>query len=218
MSWKSLVKCGWLLPFAFLLVADCGGGGPARDVCEGDATCNGRGTCDDSSGAVVCTCDQGWGGSRCDQCDAGYQDYGDGECRPSDPCADASCAAENRECTNDQGTAVCGDCLAGYHDEGGVCIADTACQPTSCSGHGVCDDSTTPDTRTTGTGSAGRPILAPPPAARRRTASAPTTRVPRCAATAWPGITMKAACASWMPPARPPAAAATAYATTRPVR
>ncbi|MBN2497050.1 MAG: putative metal-binding motif-containing protein [Deltaproteobacteria bacterium] len=117
----------------------------SQDECVLDETCgpnscNGHGACDDSSGSVVCTCDPGYSGRFCSWCAQGYEDYGDGECRPSDPCAGSDCAAQNRECTNDQGAAVCGDCLPGYHDEDGSCVADLTCQPDSCSGHGECDD------------------------------------------------------------------------------
>ncbi|MBN2497042.1 MAG: formylglycine-generating enzyme family protein [Deltaproteobacteria bacterium] len=83
----------------------------------------------------------GAGGALC-SCDPDYEDYGDGSCRPSDPCAgDTACADQHRECSNDQGTAVCGDCVAGYHDEAGACVSDESCLTNTCSGHGVCDDS-----------------------------------------------------------------------------
>ncbi|RJO67331.1 MAG: hypothetical protein C4523_09810 [Myxococcales bacterium] len=75
-------------------------------------------------------------------CDQDFQDYGDGECRPSDPCAeDTECAAAHRMCENNAGQPACGDCAAGYHEDGGNCGEDTGCQETTCSGHGDCDDS-----------------------------------------------------------------------------
>ncbi|MBN2498094.1 MAG: hypothetical protein JXR96_26120, partial [Deltaproteobacteria bacterium] len=111
------------------------------EECDGNASCNNRGTCDDSTGEIVCYCDQGWAGERCERCALGYTDYGDGECRPADPCADdTTCAEQHRACENDQGTAVCGDCLAGYHEEEGVCVEDVACGPNTCNGRGTCDD------------------------------------------------------------------------------
>jgi hypothetical protein len=111
------------------------------EECQGDATCNNHGGCDDSGGVISCTCDVEYTGDRCELCADGFQDYGDGNCRPSDPCADdVECAAQFRACDNDQGSAVCGDCLAGYHPDGDSCLVDQSCIDTSCSGHGSCDD------------------------------------------------------------------------------
>jgi hypothetical protein len=44
--------------------------------CRAD-TCNDRGTCDDSSGTAVCTCDAPYGGPYCDGCMAGLKAEGD---------------------------------------------------------------------------------------------------------------------------------------------
>jgi hypothetical protein len=44
--------------------------------CEA-ATCNERGTCDDSSGVAVCTCDAPYGGQNCDGCMGGLKADGD---------------------------------------------------------------------------------------------------------------------------------------------
>ncbi|MBW2703649.1 MAG: putative metal-binding motif-containing protein, partial [Deltaproteobacteria bacterium] len=127
------------LTLAVFVLRGCGDE-QARQTCQADS-CSGHGTCDDGSDMIVCDCDQGYAGDICDSCTTGYQDYGDGECLPSDPCAeDTACAAQNRVCTDDQGSAVCGDCLAGYHDEAGTCVTDESCLATSCSGHGTCDD------------------------------------------------------------------------------
>ena len=111
------------------------------DDCTIDTPCNDHGTCDDSSGSIICICETEYSGMRCEDCAEGFQDYGDGNCLPSDPCAeDTNCAALNRVCTNDQGSAVCGSCLAGFHDKAGDCVEDESCLLTSCSGHGVCAD------------------------------------------------------------------------------
>ncbi|MBN2497099.1 MAG: hypothetical protein JXR96_21075 [Deltaproteobacteria bacterium] len=130
--------------------SDCPEGQRCRDrvcvtaeveTCDGDASCNHHGSCDDSAGYIVCTCDEGWAGAYCDHCASGYTDYGDGECRPVDPCAtDTICSEQHRACENDQGAAVCGDCLGGYHEQDGACVEDTSCGPDTCNGHGVCDD------------------------------------------------------------------------------
>ncbi len=89
-------------------------------------------TCaDDGEGNAVCSCDDG------------FEDYGDGACKPSDPCStDTACAGENRECGNNQGIAECGDCLGGYHVDGDVCVVDVACGDNTCNGHGDCTDDT----------------------------------------------------------------------------
>jgi hypothetical protein len=49
-------------------------------------TCSGHGTCDDGSGAAVCTCADGYGGARCDSCAEGYAPDGD-NCIPDATCA-----------------------------------------------------------------------------------------------------------------------------------
>jgi len=94
-------------------------------------TCNGHGVCDDSTGVAACSCETGYTGSACDVCATGYMDYGDGECRPVDPCETLStCQDLHRECTPDQGLAVCGDCIEGYYEEGGICINTCAAETT----------------------------------------------------------------------------------------
>ena len=121
------------------------------ETCAEDS-CNYHGTCDDSTGVIVCTCDTGYAGDYCDTCASGYQDNdGDGTCSPDCTTAGLSCPT-NAHCDDSTGTAVCvcdtgwrGDdcdeCDAGYHDESGACVLDTACLANSCNGHGTCDDS-----------------------------------------------------------------------------
>ena len=90
-------------------------------------------------------------------CDPGYKDYGDGDCRPGNPCAFSDgCALLFRSCVNSRGLAECGDCLPGYHEEGGLCIEDETCLESSCSGHGACDDAGGVVVCTCETGYAGR--------------------------------------------------------------
>ena len=63
----------------------------------------------------ICELDQGVPSCLCDP---SYQDYGDGVCKPSNPClTDSTCLLQHRACSNDQGTAVCGECLIGYHQD-----------------------------------------------------------------------------------------------------
>jgi hypothetical protein len=80
----------------------------------------------------------------------------EGECKAKDPClADTACASEHRVCVNQNQTAVCGACVGGYHDEGGVCMEDRTCSANSCSGHGSCDDTSGQVVCTCATGYAG---------------------------------------------------------------
>jgi hypothetical protein len=108
-----------------------------------DTSCNGHGTCDDTGGQVVCTCDNGYDTTKlCGGCVAGYTDYdSNGFCRPTDPCAgDTSCSSQKRVCTNNKGTVVCGVCLVGYHQDASQnCVVDEKCNGSvSCNNHGYC--------------------------------------------------------------------------------
>jgi hypothetical protein len=59
----------------------------------------------------------------------------------ANPCqGETVCAGQHRVCVNQNGAAVCGACLGGYHDDGGTCELDQTCQANSCSGHGSCSD------------------------------------------------------------------------------
>jgi hypothetical protein len=47
-----------------------------------------------------------------------------------DPCSNnTTCAAENRACVDNQGTAECGSCLTGFHDDQGSCVPDDQVLP-----------------------------------------------------------------------------------------
>ena len=73
----------------FILVS-CDDGGTTPPPTCGANTCNeanAGGTCDDSSGAVVCACNEGYQGALCDGCEAGFAMSG-GACLP------ATCAAD----------------------------------------------------------------------------------------------------------------------------
>ena len=74
-------------------------------------SCSGNGTCDDGSGTVACTCDSRFSGPACASCAEGY--------------AGADCVG----------------CAPGFQDsdDDGTCLP--ACGDSTCSGHGVCDDS-----------------------------------------------------------------------------
>ncbi|MFH2007723.1 MAG: hypothetical protein ABI333_14150 [bacterium] len=113
----------WTIALALvagLAAAACGPVEGEPGVCNGSFTCSSHGSCDDSSGSIVCTCAIGYAGDRCELCDTGYEDNGSGVCLATDPCV-AHCANQNRECVGIQGDIICGDCLEGYYEEGGLC-------------------------------------------------------------------------------------------------
>ncbi len=116
-------------------------------------TCSGHGSCDDSTGALVCTCDYEYTGQRCDECADGYQDNDqDGTCNETCSTADLDCNGHGN-CNDESGKAVCDcdtgysgmeceGCSAGYHlSDQGYCVQDLTCQENSCNAHGTCDDS-----------------------------------------------------------------------------
>ncbi len=70
-------------------------------------SCNGNGTCDDSSGVVVCSCDPEYTGASCSQCASGYQDNdSNGICEANCATANPNCSG-NGSCSDTSGTAVC---------------------------------------------------------------------------------------------------------------
>jgi hypothetical protein len=62
--------------------------------------------CSDSSGAAVCSCDQGYSGSTCTSCTSGYQDNdANGSCMPA--CTSNSCPNPGDVCADASGTLRC---------------------------------------------------------------------------------------------------------------
>jgi hypothetical protein len=106
-------------------------------VCPPDA-CGTHGRCDTSSGAVVCACEPGYRGMRCDQCDTGYVTDGRGGCTNS-PCDPNPCTQPDRtRCSSGPMGAVCA-CNPGTHEDArGACVPDVTCTATTCNGHGTC--------------------------------------------------------------------------------
>jgi len=111
----------------------------ADTACQADS-CSGHGSCDDGSGALVCTCDAGYAGDACDACAAGYHDDGSGACVADTTCQADSCSG-NGSCDDSSGAVVCtcdtgyaGDacesCAPGYVDDGtGTCVENDSPHP-----------------------------------------------------------------------------------------
>ena len=144
------MKYGLFFILGFLSAVLLGACGGTDVTCEQDCSdreCGLDPVCGESCGSCgdFATCREGL--CDCDYLACGEICCADGEsCRDGacvqDPCADdVTCIAAHRECVNDQGTAVCGDCLGGFHEDGDACVVDEECLPGTCSGHGDCDDS-----------------------------------------------------------------------------
>lgn len=124
------------------------------NLCEVSGSCNERGTCDATSGSVVCSCDLGFSGDHCLSCDTGYHSTNDASCTADEDCA-GSDPCENGTCIEAEGTIdcvctagwsgeTCNRCAAGWHEEAGDCLLDHQCIETTCSGAAAeesCDDS-----------------------------------------------------------------------------
>lgn len=130
---------------------DHDGDGICLPDCESAAPACNHGRCDDSSGLVRCSCDEGYTGASCRECSQGYQDNtGDGLCRvacggPGGPvCVNGVCedASGGASCSCEEGYAgaSCEQCAEGYrvHEDG---LCRPACVPGSCGAEGSCDDS-----------------------------------------------------------------------------
>lgn len=119
-----------------------------RKVCRpgsacNDLNCGDHGTCADSSGAASCTCETGYVGDQCQNCDTFYEADGEGNC--NGPCLDYSCGVG--QCGLENGVAKC-TCPAVYTgDHCEACAENSAefnggCYPCSsldhCNGHGIC--------------------------------------------------------------------------------
>ncbi|MBU1069149.1 hypothetical protein KJ975_06205 [Myxococcota bacterium] len=86
-----------------------------------DDTCSGHGTCDDTSGRAVCTCDEGYTSQSCTACIDGYQDNDEnGTCEPTCATSGYSCSGHGT-CADDTGTPLCA-C-----DEGTVQLGPDTC-------------------------------------------------------------------------------------------
>ena len=131
-----------------------GQGGCVLDQSCQPGSCNYHGACEDSTGEVVCTCDDEYIGNNCDECVSGYQDNDqDGTCLPA--CATMALDCSNHgSCSDSGGVAVCvcedgyagqhcAACADGYQDnnQNGTCLPTCTTMALDCSNHGSCSDS-----------------------------------------------------------------------------
>lgn len=133
-----------------LVLGACGDDGGTAIPCT-NTSCSGNGTCDDSSGAPVCTCDPGYTTTDCSACDLDYQDNdGDGVCELA--CDTSSCSG-NGTCDDSSGTTVCtcdtgytssdcADCDTGFQDDDADGTCEPQCAVDACAPHGTCSTAT----------------------------------------------------------------------------
>ncbi len=115
-------------------------------------SCSGHGLCQDDTGQVVCTCNLGYTGDRCDTCASGYNLDNRGNCTAEVNCSNSDPCGAHGECIDgDTGSycncedgytgSDCSECIDGYHTDGDLCVADERCpQSDPCQPGGVCDD------------------------------------------------------------------------------
>jgi len=114
-------------------------------------SCSYHGACAVAQGAVQCTCETGYSGSFCAQCESQYHRDATGACSADqfcpqvDPCSHGTCDDSSHMivclCATGYRGDTCSQCAAGFHDAGGgTCAFDQQCLGTSCSNHGTCND------------------------------------------------------------------------------
>jgi hypothetical protein len=121
------------------------------DLCTPDP-CHGHGACEDSSGAVVCSCSGDYDpAGNCAACVSGKQDKdNNGSCLDTCTTAALTCSGHGT-CSDTDGTAGCecttgymgddcGECAGGYHLVGSDCVIDEDCGGNSCNDKGTCAD------------------------------------------------------------------------------
>jgi hypothetical protein len=133
---------------------DNDGDGTCQPTCaNSEIDCGAHGSCDDTGGEAVCTCEEGYEGDFCDQCTEGQQDNdGDGLCTKACSPDDGLCGSYG-SCDDSSGSITCactpgyvGDtcdtCDQGYqdNDNNGTCSIACAVPESVCVG-GTCNDS-----------------------------------------------------------------------------
>lgn len=89
------------------------GGGCAVDPCSSG------GTCIEAGDSWSCECFEGFAGERCERCEHGFEDLGDG-CQPASACAPNLCG-DGATCADESGAAVC-TCNPGFLTCGERCV------------------------------------------------------------------------------------------------
>ncbi len=117
--------------------------------------CSQRQHCDRVAAPARCVCDEGYTGSRCDQCALGYTSSG-GSCvaQPID-CREGPCGSRGRCSTDQSGDDICicdqeytgqrcANCTDGFqdHDRDGICRPACGVADVFCPGNRVCSDVT----------------------------------------------------------------------------
>lgn len=133
-------------------LANADGGCDRIIPCAEADPCGDYGTCSDTDAGVVCACDTGYDGSRCDVCAETHYMATDGTCQEREYCQTDTCNGRGTcsdvtgliECTCDAtfGGDRCDGCYPGYVPLNDTCVVAQQCQAGSCFGKGTCDDST----------------------------------------------------------------------------
>lgn len=123
MMWKRLSLCGAIMLWASLALTGC-----SDDEAGKVSSCT-QLNCE----AEQRVCTSTGGKASCGNCRDGFAEE-DGRCREAKFCVALDCAAQQRTCEEAAGgqDAVCGDCRAGFVDNGdGACVADVnaTCDP-----------------------------------------------------------------------------------------
>jgi EGF domain-containing protein len=126
---------------AFAYIENAAGECVLAENCPGADICGDHGTCDDSSGVVVCVCETGYSGVQCVDCAEGYHLF-EGACVEDETCPATDPCGPHSSCDDTSGIVIC-VCDNGYHSDGqGNCLENQVCpDPDPCGEHGTCDNS-----------------------------------------------------------------------------
>jgi hypothetical protein len=101
--------------------------------------CGAYGSCDDATGVVTCSCDEGYEGPRCTLCADRYGRDALGRCLPIYLGGDAvGQTAAPVECKPGYAGSDCTSCADGYHAFGPGCVVDERCEPGLCPASADC--------------------------------------------------------------------------------
>ena len=108
-----------------------------NETCPFPDPCGEFGDCHDDTGVITCSCQEGYEGEFCTDCEAGYHLVGN-RCEVDESCENTTCS-NHGECSEFEGELNC-DCMTGYsgercevcdegyHEiEGGDCEEDVNC-------------------------------------------------------------------------------------------